>query len=578
MSCPQCGKDVLDIDVKCGHCGTPLGSSGAQRMLGAMMLGQYELVDVLGQGGMSVVFKGRHNLTEQEVALKILPPELAAHSQVKSRFLDEAKALAALDHPNIVHLYNFGQDGGYFVLAMQFVDGRTWERMIVQAQRLDWVTSCRIAIDVLRALEYAHGRGVIHRDMKPSNVLVRARDGVATVMDFGIAKMTTSTRLTATGQTMGTVRYMSPEQVRGHEVDLGTDIYSLGATLYESLVGDPPFGGSTHFEIMTKHLTDLPRSPSRLGAELPAVVEDAVMRSLAKRPEDRFGSAREMRKQLEAALRDADIGLVETQRVDRDALAAQRSPADPVAPGEIGGGGLAGLAGGAGARAARGGKLAASTVALADELEPGTTAGDRPGLRRGRRPGSAAWRGRLVPWLAVVLAVLVGGGAAAVLVMKRTPRFRSTVAIQGVAFTRGITAGALRVETDGAVEPDELARLYTATLDGLRTYVRTAGRSRAPALEIPDPVDVLLAVPAAALCEPTAYLDHQAPSNCATAGWATAIGARGTHRLMVVSDRAQVGAAVRRGVAQAVREFSPVADERLHELKELTARFAESAN
>src|SRR6185295_10612737 len=115
-----------------------------------------ELVDVLGQGGMSVVFKGRHKLTEQEVALKILPPELAAHSQVKSRFLDEAKTLAALDHPNIVHLYNFGQEDGYFVLAMQFVEGYTWERMIVEAGRLDWTLSCRIAIDVLRALEYAH--------------------------------------------------------------------------------------------------------------------------------------------------------------------------------------------------------------------------------------------------------------------------------------------------------------------------------------------------------------------------------------------------------------------------------------
>jgi hypothetical protein len=165
-----------------------------------------------------------------------------------------------------------------------------------------------------------------------------------------------------------------------------------------------------------------------------------------------------------------------------------------------------------------------------------------------------------------------------VLVMKRTPRYRSTVAIEGVAFTSGVTAGPLRVETDGAVEPDELARLYAAALDALRAYVRRERASGAPALDIADPVDVLLAVPAAALCEPTAYYDHQAPANCATAGWATAIGARGTHRLMVVSDRARLGDAVRRGVAQAVREFSPVADERLHELRDLTARFAESAN
>src|SRR5215467_7947919 len=299
MTCPACGKDVLDIDVKCGACGASLGSTGAHRMLGSVVLGQYELVDVLGQGGMSVVFKGRHNITNQEVALKILPPELAAHSQVKSRFLEEAKALAALDHPNIVHLYNFGQDNGHFVLAMQYVDGRTWERMILEAERLDWPTSCRIAIDVLRALEYAHGRGVIHRDMKPSNVLVRARDSVATVMDFGIAKMTTSTRLTATGQTMGTVRYMSPEQVRGQEVDFKTDIYSLGATLYESLTGETPFDGSTHFEIMTKHLSEAPKAPSMLGIEVPVAVEEALMRSLSKRAEDRWETARDMRKLLE---------------------------------------------------------------------------------------------------------------------------------------------------------------------------------------------------------------------------------------------------------------------------------------
>src|ERR1041385_5244940 len=145
MTCPACGKDVLEIDVKCGSCGAALGASGAHRMIGQVMLGQYELVDVLGQGGMSVVFKGRHKLTNQEVALKILPPELAAHSQVKSRFLEEAKALAALDHPNIVHLYNFGQDDGYFVLAMQFVDGRTWERMILEANRLEGAAWGRVA-------------------------------------------------------------------------------------------------------------------------------------------------------------------------------------------------------------------------------------------------------------------------------------------------------------------------------------------------------------------------------------------------------------------------------------------------
>lgn len=563
MSCPACGKDVLDIDVKCGHCGAALGASGAHRLLGTVMLGQYELVDVLGQGGMSVVFKGRHNLTNQEVALKILPPELAAHSQVKSRFLEEAKALAALDHPNIVHLYNFGQDNGYFVLAMQFVDGQTWERMILGSERLDWVTSCRIAIDVLRALEYAHDRGVIHRDMKPSNVLVRARDAVATVMDFGIAKMTTSTRLTATGQTMGTVRYMSPEQVRGQEVDLRTDIYSLGATLYESLVGDTPFGGNTHFEIMTKHLSELPRRPRKRGAEVPEAVEDAVMRCLAKRPEDRFASAREMRKQLEGALRDGDVGLIETQKLDRGGLA----PARPAAAGQAGV-----------ATAPLAGSPRVPTAGpVSDELEAEVTDGDRPSLRgpRAARVQGERRTSRLVPWLAVALAVLIGGGGAAAVMMKRAARHRSTVDIAGVALTRGITDGKLVVETDGAVDPAELARLYRSTLGELRRYIAAAPAGGG--LDIAEPIDVLLAVPAAALCEPTAYLDRQPPRNCAAVRWATAIGARGTHRLMVVSDRAQLVDAVRRGVARAVCDFSP-AEDRFREICDITDRFAESTN
>jgi hypothetical protein len=208
-------------------------------------------------------------------------------------------------------------------------------------------------------------------------------------------------------------------------------------------------------------------------------------------------------------------------------------------------------------------------------------------LARGNPSGEALVRGdlgasrrrRLLPWLAVALAVLVGGGAAAVVVMTRTARYRSTVDIAGVALTRGITAGKLVVETDGTVEPDELARLYTSTLDALRLFVRTNRMGAAPGPEIADPIDVLVAVPAAALCEPTAYLDRQPPRTCAVVPWAIAIGARGTHRLMVVSDRAQLIAAVRRGVARAACEFSPVeGEDKLREFCDLTTRFAESTN
>jgi serine/threonine protein kinase len=525
MKCPSCGHPVLDIDVKCGKCGSALGATGAHRMLGQTVLGTYELVDVLGQGGMSVVFKARHKMTEQEVALKILPPELAAHSQVKSRFLDEAKALAALDHPNIVHLYNFGQENGSFVLAMQFVQGRTWERMILENKRLDWKASSRIAVDVLKALEYAHGRGVIHRDMKPSNVLVREHDASATVMDFGIAKMAQSTRLTATGQTMGTVRYMSPEQVRGQEVDLRTDIYSLGATMYESLVGDTPFDGQTHFEIMTKHLSEAPKRPSVLDVEIPAIVEDTLMRSLAKRAEDRFATARDMRKTLEAALRDGDAAIVETSRLNREILGDAR--AEP--------------AGSVGLVPAR----AASAIAdIADKLEP-------TGAQPVPPKSSSKW-----PWIALALAVLAAGGVGAALLLTggKSSGYESVVAIKGVTLTAGKRFDDLKllVETDGKVTPDEVVAAYRKELAALRSELQKTEAKL-------DVVDEVAAIPGAALCEPSAYpgLGGGKPDNCATAFYETTFGKGASRIVYIIDDRASFPLSIRGGLGRAVCDYQP---------------------
>ncbi len=547
-ACPACGEDVLDIDVKCGACGAALGASGAHRMIGTVMLGQYELVDVLGQGGMSVVFKGRHKLTEQEVALKILPPELAAHSQVKSRFLEEAKALAALDHPNIVHLYNFGQENGSFVLAMQYVQGRTWERMILENKRLDWPASCRVCIDVLRALEYAHGRGVVHRDMKPSNVLVRTQDGSATVMDFGIAKMTTSTRLTATGQTMGTVRYMSPEQVRGQEVDFRTDIYSLGATLYESLTGETPFDGNTHFEIMTKHLSEPPRRPSARGIEVPRVVEDALMRALAKRAADRFDSARDMRKLLEQILRDNDLGLVETQRLSRDLLEPRKEPPTvplPITPAPS--------------------RRLATANDLADELEPGGS-GAGPAPRRRRRG--------LIPLLVVGAAAVAGGVVGTVMMLPGRAGYQPAVKIDGATLTAGRRDGALLVETDGRVSPDEVHRIYRDELAALRAHLER----QQPGLEIPDPVTQIVAMPQAAMCLETNW-SMKPPLDCATSRSVTLFGPQKEYRMFVVSDPMQLVDAIRRGVAQAacdLRARLEAPEAQARRICELTEQFVQA--
>ena len=511
MTCPQCHGEVLEIDVKCGHCGAALGSTGAHRMLGQVVLGTYELVDVLGQGGMSVVFKARHKLTDQEVALKILPPELAANSQVKSRFVEEAKALAALDHPNIVHLYNFGQENSSFVLAMQFVQGKTWERQILEHRRLDWRASTRIAVDVLKALEYAHGRGVVHRDMKPSNVLVRAHDSTATVMDFGIAKMTTSTRLTATGQTMGTVRYMSPEQVRGHEVDLRTDIYSLGATLYESLVGDTPFDGNTHFEIMTKHLSESPKRPSTLGVEVPGQIEDALLRSLAKRPDDRFESARDMRRLLESSLREGDVGLVETQRLGREAVEELRST--PLA-------------------------TPRPATSLADILEPSTPMA-RVVVARPR------W-----PWAMLGLVVVASAGAVTYVATHRTHRYASVAQVDGVDLNAGTHYGHLLVETDGHVTPDQVHTQLVQTLEDLRRSANGV------AVDL-DGLDHVVALPRAKLCQAKLYPGGTPPTDCATAPAEPTFGAHNSHVLLVSDDAPALAETLKAGVALAVCVFQP---------------------
>ncbi|HTR53012.1 MAG TPA: serine/threonine-protein kinase [Kofleriaceae bacterium] len=524
MKCASCGSDVLDIDVKCATCGAALAASGAHRMIGQLVLGQYELVDVIGQGGMSVVFKARHKMTDQEVALKILPPELAANSQVKSRFLEEAKALAALDHPNIVHLYNFGQENGSFVLAMQFVEGRTWERLVLEKTKLDWRASCRIAVDVLKALEYAHGRGVIHRDMKPSNVLVRSHDSLATVMDFGIAKMAQSTRLTATGQTMGTVRYMSPEQVRGQEVDPRTDIYSLGASLYESLVGDTPFDGQTHFEIMTKHLSEVAKRPSSLGVDVPPEVEDALVRSLAKRATDRFDNARDMRKVLEGALRAGDVGLVETQRLQREMLGEPRAaaPTPAVLP-----------------------TRPATAAELADQLEP-SKSGQRTTVQGSRR---ARW-----PW--IVAALLVVGGGAAAFVLRtggESPSSHVKPSAAEIVFVPGADAG----EAEGKAAYEAALAKFTAQLS-----------EKLHGVKAERPVDRIVLVPHAELCDRKYYIKVPPPDDCANL--LASVSAAAPRTLLVTADQGQLAAAMAEGVATAVclfQAFSLAPDQ--HDSKEI---------
>jgi hypothetical protein len=211
----------------------------------------------------------------------------------------------------VVALHNFVEEQGRLYLVMQFAEGSTFEHLIHQFGVLTWKQASPVIVAVLRALEYAHNQNVVHRDIKPSNILVRSLDralidpSAVKVTDFGIAKITQGElRMTQTGQTMGTVSYMSPEQVRGEQADGRSDIYALGVTLYEALTGKLPFEGSSHYEVMTKHVSEKPVPPSNMGIEVHPKVEAILLRSMAKRANDRYVDAGEMRRELERFLNE----------------------------------------------------------------------------------------------------------------------------------------------------------------------------------------------------------------------------------------------------------------------------------
>ena len=211
-----------------------------------------------------------------------------------ARVVLAGRTLAKLEHPNIVHLINFAEDAGRLCLVMQYAEGETLEELIDRVEQVPPDEAVRITMRTLDGLSHAHANGVVHRDIKPSNIIVR-KDGAVKVTDFGIAKITRDHKLTQTGQTMGTVRYMAPEQVRGKDIDLRSDIYSLGITCYEALVGEPPFDGESQFEVMQMHLSTEPMPPREAGAQVSPELEAVLLKSMSKEPDERYQSAKEFR-------------------------------------------------------------------------------------------------------------------------------------------------------------------------------------------------------------------------------------------------------------------------------------------
>ncbi|MGD0746971.1 MAG: Stk1 family PASTA domain-containing Ser/Thr kinase [Acidimicrobiales bacterium] len=265
--------------------------------------GRYELTHLIARGGMAQVYRAVDLQLDRPVALKVLFPELSVDRTFVERFRREAQAAANLSHPNIVPVFDWGEDDGSYFIVMEFIDGRPLSAVLRDPTPLPPGQIATIGAGVAAALAFAHRHGVIHRDVKPGNVLMTP-DGGVKVTDFGIARaVNTEESLTQTGAVMGTAAYFSPEQAEGKGVDSRSDIYSLGVVLYEMAVGKPPFTGDSPVAVASKHVRDMPVLPRAANPAVPAALEAVIMKAMAKDPDDRYRSAEELRADL---LRFAD--------------------------------------------------------------------------------------------------------------------------------------------------------------------------------------------------------------------------------------------------------------------------------
>jgi eukaryotic-like serine/threonine-protein kinase len=303
------------------------------RLLG----GRYELDGVVGRGGMAEVYRARDIRLDRIVAIKTLRADLARDQIFQARFRREAQSAASLNHPSIVAVYDTGEDMATGVpvpyIVMEFVDGRTVRDLLQDGHRLLPERSLEIIDGVLRALDYSHQAGIVHRDIKPGNVMV-TRNGDVKVMDFGIARAMSDAQatMTQTAQVIGTAQYLSPEQARGERVDSRSDLYSTGCLLYELLTGRPPFTGDSPVAIAYQHVRENPVPPSRVDPDVPAWADAIVLKAMAKSPADRYQTAADMRADLQRAASGLPVAAAPPTRVDMY-QGTQRMGADPMTAG-----------------------------------------------------------------------------------------------------------------------------------------------------------------------------------------------------------------------------------------------------
>ena len=278
-------------------------------LIGRMLANRYEILEKIGVGGMATVYKAKCHVLNRFVAVKVLKEEFITDIEFIRRFKSEAQTAASLTHPNIVSIYDVGNEGDVYYIVMELIKGKTLKEIILEDGKLPWKWSVNIAIQIASALETAHKNNLIHRDIKPHNIII-TEDGMAKVTDFGIAKAVSNSTITAFGTTIGSVHYFSPEHAKGGVTDAKSDIYSLGIVMYEMLTGRVPFDADTPVSVALMQVQDDPIEPRKLNPQIPISVNNIILKAMQKDPADRYQSATEMLIDLSTALKRPDEDFV----------------------------------------------------------------------------------------------------------------------------------------------------------------------------------------------------------------------------------------------------------------------------
>ncbi len=315
VECPKCKTENTSDSQFCKSCATPLPSSkeipvtetlatpAEELTTGSIFAGRYKIIEELGKGGMGRVYKAQDTEIREKVALKLLKPEIAADKKTIERFQNELKFARKISHRNVCRMYDLNKEESSYYITMEYVPGEDLKSTIIRIGQLPIAKTISIAKQVCEGLEEAHGLDVVHRDLKPQNIMID-KEGNARIMDFGIARSVTGKRITGAGVMIGTPEYMSPEQVEGKDIDQRSDIYSLGVILYEMVTGRVPFEGDTPFTIGVKQKSEMPQNPREFNTQISDDLNRVILRCLEKDREKRYQSAGEVRSELENIEKD----------------------------------------------------------------------------------------------------------------------------------------------------------------------------------------------------------------------------------------------------------------------------------